>query len=88
MIDTLFSYLMSRVYELQKYGRIGDVAERSRIDIERCVHELKVAVKAAETIQRRFRLWVWRKATVWNPNTHIGALNLLIHARVATRRSL
>lgn len=75
-------------FELRRYGRIYGFPGTSRIDIDRCVHEMKVAVKAAKTIQRRFRLWVWRKATVWNPNTHTGALNLLIHARVTTRRSL
>ena len=75
-------------FELRRYGRIYGFPGTSRIDIDRCVHEMKVAVKAAKTIERRFRLWVWRKATVWNPNTHIGALNLLIHARLTTRRSL
>ncbi len=48
--------------------------------IRRMVEELN---GKARVIQRRYRLWKWRKDILWNPHTDIGRLNLLMRARLS-----
>ncbi len=57
---------------------VGIILGHARI--RRMVEELN---GKARVIQRQYRLWRWRKNVLWNPDTDIGCLNLLVKARLS-----
>lgn len=62
---------------------IIDEALRSAQQVSMCV---KILMEATVIIQKRFRLWRWRRDVVWNPYTEDGQNHLRWKARIFVRK--
>ena len=51
-------------------------AHKSKKEVQWCISGEVAVVK----IQKAYRLWVWRKTNIFDPNSRLGKLNLLIKA--------